>query len=409
MAAHAHEMADYENGIYREQSHASHYVKIYLGLLVLLTISILGPMIELKAVTLVTAFGIALIKAYLVCAYFMHIKFEVKWVGYLLATCCVIMGLFFAGVSVDVMRHQGNNWQNAAAASETARVMAGLNSDSLAHAEILGAPTANVGPRGELRMDWPKHQAKNPANINALAVIDPDTPDNYKIPIDAAMKQAIRGKGASVKVIDPNAGALPTPEEMAAAQVQRTKLTSEANPPFTVDPAKAKAGEGLYTARTCNTCHANDDSGTPNIGPAFKGFWGRATVVSVPTGKKTVLEVFKANEDYFMDSVLNPKGKIHDGYVPQMQPGLVPDAGEREALLHYIVSLGAAEVVPAEPGPEGQEGSPTDGAPADGAAPGAAPSPPGPAAAPPAAAPAAAPTAAPAAALAPNKPTGANQ
>jgi hypothetical protein len=94
------------------------------------------------------------------------------------------------------------------------------------------------------------------------------------------------------------------------------------------------------------------------------------------------VEVFKADQAYFMDSVANPSGKISDGYNPQMPEGLAPDAGEREALLHYVVSLGAAEVVPTEPAPEG---SPTDVA-----APGAAPAP------------------APAAALAP-RPTGANQ
>jgi cytochrome c2 len=199
-----------------------------------------------------------------------------------------------------------------------------------------------------------------------------------------------------VKVIDPNAGALPTPEEMAAAYVQQKTLASEANPAFTVDPAKAKTGEGLYAAKTCNTCHTTD--GSKKVGPSFKGFWGRATVALVPKGKKTVVEAFKADQAYFMDSVTNPNGKVSDGYNPQMPAGLVADAAEREALLHYVVSLGAAEVVPAEP-TEGEEGSPTDGAaPADGAAPGTAPAP----------APAVAPAAAPAAAPAP-KPAGANQ
>ena len=54
------------------------YVKIWYWLLVLLAISVVGPMLEIPAVTIITAFGIALVKSFLVAANFMHLKFERK-------------------------------------------------------------------------------------------------------------------------------------------------------------------------------------------------------------------------------------------------------------------------------------------------------------------------------------------
>ena len=47
-------------------NHDQHYIRIWQVLLVLLVISVLGPMLEIQTVTLVTAFGIAVVKAYLV-------------------------------------------------------------------------------------------------------------------------------------------------------------------------------------------------------------------------------------------------------------------------------------------------------------------------------------------------------
>ena len=54
------------------------YIKIWFWLLGLLVISVAGPMLEIPALTIITAFGIAIVKAYLVAANFMHLKFEKK-------------------------------------------------------------------------------------------------------------------------------------------------------------------------------------------------------------------------------------------------------------------------------------------------------------------------------------------
>jgi caa(3)-type oxidase subunit IV len=105
----------------------AHYVKIWAILLVLLIISILGPVIAphveigfLKAwmIVIMTAFGIAVVKAYLVAANFMHLNIEKKYISYMLGTMLMFMLLFFAGTSPDVMRHKGQNWENVAAESE---------------------------------------------------------------------------------------------------------------------------------------------------------------------------------------------------------------------------------------------------------------------------------------------------
>jgi len=93
--------------------HATHhpnYVKIYLILLVLLVISILGPELEIRVVTLITAFGVACVKAWMVAKNFMHITFTQRFVPYLIVTMLVFMLLFFAGASPDVMKAQGRNW-----------------------------------------------------------------------------------------------------------------------------------------------------------------------------------------------------------------------------------------------------------------------------------------------------------
>jgi len=108
------------------------YVKIWAILLVLLIVSILGPILAphmeigfLKAwmITLMTAFGIAVVKAYLVAANFMHLNIEKRYITYLLTTMLMLMLLFFAGVSPDVMKHKGQNWENVAAEAEVERAL----------------------------------------------------------------------------------------------------------------------------------------------------------------------------------------------------------------------------------------------------------------------------------------------
>ncbi len=95
------------------EEHAEHevnYVKIWAILLGLLMVSLAGPTLEIKIVTLLTAFGVAIVKAYLVAKNFMHLNIEPRYAVYLLCTVLAFMLLFFAGTAPDVMKHEGSNW-----------------------------------------------------------------------------------------------------------------------------------------------------------------------------------------------------------------------------------------------------------------------------------------------------------
>jgi caa(3)-type oxidase subunit IV len=94
--------------------HHTNYIKIWAILLGLLVVSVAGPMLGIQAVTLITAFGIAVVKAYLVAKNFMHINLEKKFVTYLIVTSLVFMLLFFAGTAPDVMKSYGTGWEKVA-------------------------------------------------------------------------------------------------------------------------------------------------------------------------------------------------------------------------------------------------------------------------------------------------------
>jgi caa(3)-type oxidase subunit IV len=100
-----------------EHAHPS-YFKIYFILLALLFVSIMGPFIGIWWVTLITAFGIACVKAFLVAKHFMHLNVQPKFALYLLATVLVFVLLFFAGAAPDVMQHEGANWSKPDWAAE---------------------------------------------------------------------------------------------------------------------------------------------------------------------------------------------------------------------------------------------------------------------------------------------------
>jgi caa(3)-type oxidase subunit IV len=100
--------------------HSKHYVKIWGILLVLLIVSICGPMIGVRAITLLTAFGIAVVKAVMVAREFMHLKFEKRFISYMLLTMLLLMCVFFFAVAPDVMKATGQNWEKPAALEKAA-------------------------------------------------------------------------------------------------------------------------------------------------------------------------------------------------------------------------------------------------------------------------------------------------
>ena len=92
--------------------HGAHrnYIKIWAILMVLLVISVVGPFAGIRVVTLITAFGVALVKAYMVAKNFMHLDVEKPIVHWVLGIALVFMVLLYAGVAPDVQKSEGQHW-----------------------------------------------------------------------------------------------------------------------------------------------------------------------------------------------------------------------------------------------------------------------------------------------------------
>ena len=84
------------------------YVKIWFWLVILLIISTVGPMLEIPIVTLITAFGIAVVKAFMVASNFMHLKFEKHIIWFMMIMSLILLGVFFFGVAPDIMQTKGD-------------------------------------------------------------------------------------------------------------------------------------------------------------------------------------------------------------------------------------------------------------------------------------------------------------
>ena len=306
--------------------HGPSYMKVYWILLALFIVSVAGPEIARifdipqpwnKILVLTTAFGIALVKAYYVVAYFMHLKFEKKIVNYMLVTTTTFMFLFFFAIAPDIMKHEGSNWSNAAAKSEVQRALKEqkkVTKKKVAAANLLPIPQSllEYGRTGET---------------------------TYRIPVAKAMEivahDSDRGKG--MKIImppDPNA---PPPEVMAAAQAKFTKLKRESRPTVKFDPKLAESGKALFTSKICNSCHSID--GSKKVGPTFKGIIGRVTMT-------TKAEVFRNDKAYFVESVKKPQAKVSNEYVGGIMPQLNINDADTEALYHYAASLSAVAEAP---------------------------------------------------------------
>ena len=96
------------------------YVRIYFILVGLLVVSVVGPMFGIKYLTLITAFGVAVVKAFLVAKHFMHLNIQRPYVIHLLVASVALIVLLFGAVAPDVMKHDGRNWTNDAADAHAA-------------------------------------------------------------------------------------------------------------------------------------------------------------------------------------------------------------------------------------------------------------------------------------------------
>jgi len=90
----------------------SRYIKIYGVLMVLFIISVLGPELGMPIVTLITAFGIALVKALMVAAWFMHLNTEKKYIWFLIISSLLFIVALFVGLAPDIWMWEGQNWRH---------------------------------------------------------------------------------------------------------------------------------------------------------------------------------------------------------------------------------------------------------------------------------------------------------
>ena len=94
--------------------HARNYVKIWGILVLLLVVSVVGPMAGIRWLTLITAFGIALVKAYMVAKNFMHLDVEKPIVHWILLVALALMVLLYGALAPDVQKETGQLWKKDA-------------------------------------------------------------------------------------------------------------------------------------------------------------------------------------------------------------------------------------------------------------------------------------------------------
>jgi len=97
-------------------AHAPHrnYFKIWGILVVLLVVSVTGPMLGIRWIMLITAFGVALVKAYMVAKNFMHLDIEKPIVHWILLVALALMVLLYGALAPDVQRGAGQGWKKDA-------------------------------------------------------------------------------------------------------------------------------------------------------------------------------------------------------------------------------------------------------------------------------------------------------
>lgn len=109
------------------------------------------------------------------------------------------------------------------------------------------------------------------------------------------------------------------------------------------DPALIAKGKVLFMTKTCFTCHSVDPAMPAPAGMAIKApqfigdFWGKEREVHI--GYQGPIKKVLMNEEYFIESVINPMAKVVKGALTPMvlAPGLVNNE-EVLALMAYVKS-----------------------------------------------------------------------
>ena len=110
------------------------------------------------------------------------------------------------------------------------------------------------------------------------------------------------------------------------------------------DPALIAQGKILFQSKTCFTCHQVNPAVPAPAGMAIKApvfigdFWGKEREVHI--GYQGPIQKVIRNEEYFIESVMQPMAKVAKGALAPMviAPGLVNNE-EVIALMAYVKSL----------------------------------------------------------------------
>jgi caa(3)-type oxidase subunit IV len=85
------------------RDHTAKYVAIWGMLVAALLVSVVLGGMHIPVVTVVLIFSVAIVKAYMVMAYFMHIKGAPIFVTLIMASGALCLYLFFFGTLTDVV------------------------------------------------------------------------------------------------------------------------------------------------------------------------------------------------------------------------------------------------------------------------------------------------------------------
>lgn len=89
-------------------------------------------------------------------------------------------------------------------------------------------------------------------------------------------------------------------------------------------------GMGLYASLGCQGCHSLD--GSPSSGPTFKGLFG--SMVKLTNG-----QTVKADDQYLIDSIVDPDKLIVAGYQPGVMSAVVKKGAVSEADAKTLVDF----------------------------------------------------------------------
>lgn len=96
-----------------------------------------------------------------------------------------------------------------------------------------------------------------------------------------------------------------------------------------IDNALAQQGQEISTEQGCIACHTVD--GSLGVGPSWQGMFGRLETL---TDGSTIV----VDEEYFRESIRNPRRKLVQGY-PNVMSAYLLEEEEYEALIAFARQL----------------------------------------------------------------------